>query len=145
MPYSKLLIHALWSTKKREPYITKEFRPKLLIHINENAAKKNIYIDTVNCVKDHIHILINLKPDQKLSDAIQLIKGESSYWINKNNLINYKFEWQDEYFAVSVSESQADKVRNYIKNQEEHHKIKTFMDEYKEFIRKIGFDEHNSG
>jgi len=81
--------------------------------------------------------LINLKPDQKLSDVISLIKGESSHWINTNSLSKFKFEWQDEYIAASVSESLADIVRNYIKNQEAHHKVKTFMDEYKNFTGKL--------
>lgn len=72
---------------------------------------------------------------------MQLIKGESSYWINKQNLLKEKFEWQDGYFAVSVSESVVDKVRNYIKNQEAHHTHKTWENEYNEFIEKYGFEE----
>ncbi len=74
---------------------------------------------------------------------MQLIKGESSYWINKNNLCKQKFEWQEEYFAVSVSESMVDNVREYIKNQEEHHKEKTFQQEYKEVIENSGFQKFN--
>ena len=75
---------------------------------------------------------------------MQLIKGESSFWINRNDIIvptlgGKKFEWQDEYFAVSVSESLIDKVRDYIKNQEKHHQKKSFTDEYKEFIEKYNF------
>jgi len=70
---------------------------------------------------------------------MQLIKGESSFWINKNQLTKEKFSWQDEYFAVSVSESMIESVRNYIKNQEIHHKKKSFADEYQEFIDKYNF------
>ena len=65
---------------------------------------------------------------------MQLIKGESSFWINKNKITSTKFEWQDDYFAVSVSESGVDAMREYIKNQEEHHTKKTFQQEYDEFI-----------
>jgi REP element-mobilizing transposase RayT len=65
-----------------------------------------------------------------LSDVIRLIKGESSFWVNSTKLSKFKFEWQDEYIAVSVSDSIIEKVRNYIRNQEEHHKI-NFMDEYR--------------
>lgn len=68
-----------------------------------------------------------------------MIKGESSFWINKNNLTKEKFEWQDEYFAVSVSESMIETIRNYIKNQEDHHSRKTFQQEYNEFIDKYKF------
>jgi putative transposase len=74
-----------------------------------------------------------------------LLKGESSYWINKNKLIRQKFEWQDEYFAVSVSESAVNRVRENIKNQEEHHRKKSFQQEYDEFMRKYGFDKFLSG
>ena len=70
-----------------------------------------------------------------------MIKGESSFWINKNELTTEKFEWQDEYFAVSVSESMIHRVREYIKNQEQHHSKKTFQDKYDEFISKYGFEK----
>ena len=129
----------MWSTKNRIALINADLKPTLLQHINENSLKKGFHIDFQNCVKDHIHVLLNLHPDQKLSEIIQLIKGESSYWINHNNLLKTKFEWQDEYIAVSVSESIVNKVRDYIKNQEEHHKKLTFMDEYNEFMEKYGF------
>ena len=72
---------------------------------------------------------------------MQLIKGESAFWFNKQALTNQKLEWQDEYFAVSVSESQLDIVRNYIKNQEGHHMHKTFQEEYDELISKFGFEK----
>lgn len=73
---------------------------------------------------------------------MQLIKGESAFWINKNKLTKQKFEWQDEYFAVSVSESMIDRVRNYIKHQEEHHSKKSFQEEYEQFISKYGFEKY---
>ena len=72
---------------------------------------------------------------------MQLIKGESSFWINKNNLCAGKFEWQDEYFAVLVSESMVDKVRNCNKNQEEHHQVITFTEEQEDFNRIYGFEK----
>lgn len=73
---------------------------------------------------------------------MQLLKGESSYWINKEKIIKTKFEWADEYFAVSVSESMIDKVRDYINGQEEHHKKITFSQEYENFIKQYKFDSH---
>ncbi len=74
-----------------------------------------------------------------MQNIMQLIKGESSYWINKNELTSQKFEWQDEYFAVSVSKSGLDAVRKYIHNQEEHHRKKSFQEEYEEFIKNYNF------
>ena len=139
MPYIKIWIHLIWSTKNRERIITKEIKPELLGHIRENAKSKNIYIDFINCEPEHVHLTLSLGSDQTISKVAQLIKGESSNWINKNKLLRGHFEWQDEYIAISVSESQINKVREYIKNQEEHHRRKNFTEEYDEFIQKYGF------
>ncbi|WP_417939832.1 transposase [Flavobacterium sp. RS13.1] len=106
-----------------------------------NALSKGIYVDFISGYSDHCHCLISLGNDQTIQKTIQLLKGESSYWINKNQLTKERFEWQDDYFAVSVSESIVDKVRDYIKNQEEHHKKKTFQEEYDEFMIKFGFQK----
>lgn len=140
MPFVKVYLHCVWSTKNRIPYLDSiELRQKVWNHIRENAIQKGIYIDFINGYSDHCHCLISLGVDQNIQKVIQLIKGESSFWINKNELTKEKFQWQEEYFAVSMSESILDKVRDYIKNQEEHHKKKTFQEEYDEFILKYGF------
>jgi putative transposase len=140
MPFVKVYIHFVWSTKNRYPFLnTKELRLKVWNHILENARKKGIFIDFVNGYDDHCHCLVSLGVDQTIQKVVQLIKGESSHWINQQGLTKEKFEWQDEYFAVSVSESLLDIVRNYIKNQETHHQKKTFQDEYDEFMSKYGF------
>lgn len=139
MPYLKIWIHFIWSTKNRDKIITKQFKPKLLSHIKENSGNKNIFIDTMNCVDDHIHLLISLGSKQTISKVAQLIKGESSHWVNDKKLLNYKFEWQDDYIAVSVSNSMVNKVRDYIWNQEEHHRKKSFAEEYEMFLEKYGF------
>lgn len=142
MPFVKVYVHFVWSTKNRVPHLySKELRIKVWNHILENSRKKDIFIDFVNGYSDHCHCLVSLGVDQSIQKVIQLIKGESSFWINKEGLTKEKFEWQDEYFAVSVSESVIDKVREYIKNQEEHHSKKTFQQEYDEFIRKFGFQK----
>jgi REP element-mobilizing transposase RayT len=86
-----------------------------------------------------VHCLVSLNADQTIAKTLQLLKGESAFWINKNNLCKEHFEWQDEYFAVSVSESGINTVREYIKNQEAHHAKKTFQQEYEEFMKKYGF------
>jgi REP element-mobilizing transposase RayT len=74
-----------------------------------------------------------------MEKIVQLLKGESSFWINKNQLTREKFSWQDEYFAVSVSESKVETVREYIKNQEKHHQRKSFREEYQEFLERDNF------
>ena len=139
MGYVKMWAHLVWATKKREPVLGKNIRKNIFSHIRENALTKNIQIDFINGHVDHVHILLSLNADQTIANTIQLIKGESSYWINKNKLTPQKFEWQDDYFAVSVSESGINSVREYIKNQEEHHAKKTFQQEYDEFMERYGF------
>ncbi|MCH7723795.1 MAG: IS200/IS605 family transposase [Bacteroidetes bacterium] len=140
MPYIKIWIHLIFSTKNGDKLISKQLKPQLLKHIKENSIKKNMYIDFMNCVSDHIHLLISLNSEQTISKVTRLIKGQSSHWINNYNLIPNKFEWQDEYIAVSICHSQVNMVRDYIKNQEEHHRKKTFQEEYDEFIKKYGFE-----
>jgi REP element-mobilizing transposase RayT len=142
MSIIKIYIHFVWSTKNRVPYLsTPELRYKVWNHIKENAKEKGIFIDFINGYSDHCHCLVSLGVDQNIQKIMQLIKGESSFWINKNQLTKEKFEWQDEYFAFSVSESVIDKVRDYIKNQEEHHKRKTFEEECDEIFTKFGLNK----
>lgn len=141
MPFVKVYIHFVWSTKNRYPFLrSKELRQKMWNHIRENAREKKIFIDFVNGYSDHCHCLVSMGRDQTIEKVMQLIKGESSFWMNKNQLTKEKFEWQDEYFAVSVSESAIETVRNYIKNQEAHHSKKSFQQEHDEFISKYGFE-----
>jgi putative transposase len=139
MSFVKIWIHLVFATKNREHLLTKDFRYDLYKHIIENCKEKDIFLQTINGHTDHIHCLISLGKDQNISKVSQLIKGESSFWINKNNLTPKNFSWQDDYFAVSVGESQVETVVNYIKNQEKHHSKKSFDDEVDEFMTRYGW------
>ena len=139
MPFVKIWIHAVWATKSRNKILDKELRPTLFDHIHQNALKKDIFMEVVNGHLDHVHCLFRLKNDQNISKVMQFIKGESSFWANRMGGLKSKLEWQDEYFAVSISESQVNAVKKYIQNQEEHHMNKTFQQEYNTFIEKYGF------
>jgi REP element-mobilizing transposase RayT len=141
MPWVRVWIHFVWSTKNREPYLKDEIRQRVFAHIRENAREKGIYIDFINGYLEHVHCLISLGTDQTIEKIMQLIKGESSFWINKNSLCKTKFGWQDEYFAVSVSEANVPSVRKYIANQEEHHRINSFDDEFEGFMKRAGFQK----
>ena len=141
MPFVKVWIHFVWSTKNREPFLTDEIRGKVFQHIRENGKIKGIHLDFIGGYTDHVHCLISLGTDQTMEKVMQLIKGESSFWINKNNLCKTKFEWQNEYFAVSVSETIVESVRKYIANQEEHHRTKSFDDEFQGFMKRAGFQK----
>jgi REP element-mobilizing transposase RayT len=139
MPYVKNWLHCVWGTKNRIHFLQDGNKYQIINHIRSIAKTKGIYIDFLNGYYEHLHCLLLLDCDQTLSKVMQLIKGESSYWINKNKLVKSNFEWADEYYAVSISESHVKRVREYIKNQEEHHKIKTWEEEYSEFLIQYGF------
>jgi len=140
MSFIKVYVHFVWSTKNRQASLKKDIRQKVFDHIRENAKTKNIYIDFINGDHDHVHCLVSLNDDLSIGKIAQLIKGESSHWINKNKLTKTKFEWQDEYMAIGVDDEKIPIVRNYIANQEEHHKKITFSQEYDKFIKRYGFD-----
>jgi REP element-mobilizing transposase RayT len=115
------MIHAVWGTKNRAPFLNDKIRYAVIEHIKQNAKEKGIYIDRLNGYTDHLHCLFALNADMSIAKAMNLLKGESSCWINKQSLTSSKFEWADEYYAASVSDSALNRVRAYIDRQEEHH------------------------
>jgi REP element-mobilizing transposase RayT len=141
MPHTKVCIHYVWSTKNRVPLLTSTLRKELFEHISMNAYSKKIHIDRINGYLEHIHCLIWLKPGQTIDGIMKLVKGESAYWFNKSQGKNSRLEWQNDYFAVSVSQSMLDTVRVYIDNQENHHRKQTFEQEYNAFMKRYSFQE----
>lgn len=105
MPHLKIYIHAVWATKNRYPYLNDEIRSRVLDHIHENARLKNICIDHINGYFDHIHALVSMDADQTIAQIVNQLKGESSFWINKQTWMKTQFAWQNGYFAVSIGES----------------------------------------
>lgn len=140
MSYIKVYVHYVWSTKNRFPFLNDSIRNQLFDHIRENAKTKNIYIDFINGYTDHVHVLVSLNDDLSIGKIAQLIKGESSHWINQLKLTTSKFEWQDEYLAVGVGDEKLDIIRNYIAKQPEHHRKVSFEEEYNKFIERFGFE-----
>jgi REP element-mobilizing transposase RayT len=140
MSFVKIYVHAVWATKNRLPLLASNIRLKVFEHIKDNARSKSIFIDHINGAQDHLHCLISMNPEQCIADVVRMIKGESSHWINNQKLAREKFSWQEEYFAVSIGESQIESVRKYIREQEEHHHRKTFQEEYDEFMKVYGFN-----
>jgi len=139
MSYVRVWVHLVFATKNRNPLLTKDIRYKVYQHIMENCKEKSIYLQAINGYTEHLHCLISLGREQSIAKIAQLIKGESSFWINKMMLTNEKFIWQDDYYANSVSESNLKIVSNYIKNQESHHSRKSFDMEVAEFEKKQDF------
>ena len=111
-----------------------QIRDEVISHIRENAKLKDIYIDHINGYQEHIHAIISLGGKQNTSDIMQKIKGESSYWINKNKLTRLKFEWQDDFYSVSIGMSQLEHLREYIRNQVDHHQKVSFQEELNKII-----------
>jgi putative transposase len=134
MSYIKIMVHAVWGTKNRQPVLSTDKRSLLFDHIKSNSKEKEIYLDCISGYTNHVHCLISLGVDQNIAKVMQLLKGESSYWSNKEGILSQKLIWADEFFAASVSQSAIPKVRAYIQNQEEHHRTETFQQEYERFI-----------
>lgn len=144
MSWVRVHFHLVFTTKNRTPFLnSKQLRKVVFQHIKKNADDKDIHLDCVNGYMEHAHCLISLGRKQCIGDIAQLIKGESSFWINQNKLISDKFIWQDDYWAVGVSESHLQAVRNYIHNQEEHHSKKSFEKEINEFMEKNNWTINN--
>src|SRR6266480_325097 len=139
MSYLKIWVHMVFSTHNREPFLNDKIRKDVFKHILEKGREKDIWIDHVGGHIDHAHVLFSLVKRQTIADIAQQIKGESSHWINKENLIQDQFRWQDDYYAVSVSESHLPKVRTYIQNQDEHHRKVSFAEEVDLFMKHYGW------
>jgi len=141
--YTQIYIQTVFAVKGRKNLISKEWNDELYKYIagivREN--KQKLYI--VNGMPDHIHILLSLSPTINISDLVRDIKAGSSGWINKRNFVKEKFRWQEGFGAFSYGNSQLSRVVNYIKNQEQHHKAKTFREEYMQFLEKFNVEYDN--
>ena len=141
MSYLRILVHCVWTTHNRIPFLTKDIRSEVIFHIRETSISKGIYIDHINGYDNHLHALISLGADQAISKIMQQIKGESSYWINKNKLTRLKLQWQDDYYAVSIGMRQLNILRKYIRNQELHHQKVLIQDELDVLIKEYGLQK----
>jgi REP element-mobilizing transposase RayT len=141
--YSQVYIQIVFAVKGRENLIAKPWREELFKYIAGIIKGKGHKPIIVNGVADHIHIFIGLKPSMLISDLVRDIKNNSSNFINENKFIKGKFRWQEGYGVFSYSHSQIDNVYQYILNQEEHHRKRSFKEEYIDFLKKneIEFDE----
>jgi putative transposase len=138
--YSQLYIQIVFAVKGRQNLISNKWKEELFKYITGIVTNEQQKLIAINGMPDHIHILIGIKPNKALSDLVRDIKANSSRFINKKEWINGKFEWQTEFGAFSYSHSQLTNVINYIQNQEEHHKTKTFKEEYLAFLKLFNID-----
>ena len=145
MSWVRIWVHLVFCTKYRTPLLnTQDLRKEVFNHMKENAGGKDIWLDCVNGYSEHAHCLISLGREQNISKIAQLIKGESSFWINQNKLTEKKFVWQDDYWAIGVGEDGLNRVRKYIYNQELHHSKITFDREIDLLEKKYGWGRYSA-
>ncbi len=145
MPHSfnKIRIHAIWSTKERQPLIGANVEKQIHDLIRKELIDIGCIVRIVNGMPDHVHVLFSLNPQKSIAEVIKQIKGSSSHSINDQNLISQKFTWQTGYAAYSLSESSLERVYQYIYIQKQHHQKQTFLQEYDEFIALHGAEIQN--
>lgn len=131
--YTQLFVQFVFAVKYRDGLILQNYKEELYQYIGGIVNNNNHKLIIINGMPDHLHLLVGMKPTQSVSDLMQDIKGSSSKWINEKKFLNVKFEWQEGYGAFSYSKSHIEAVINYIQNQEQHHKTKTFQEEYLDF------------
>lgn len=138
--YTQIYIHIVFAVEGRQNIISKRYKEELHKYITGIIQSKNQKLIAIDCMPDHIHILIGMNSSIALSDLVRDIKSNSLKFINEKKWIAGKFNWQEGYGAFSYSRSQLDAVIRYIMNQEKHHTSETFRNEYIEFLKKFGVD-----
>ena len=141
--YTQIHIQAVFAVQNRDCIIGKAWKSDLYKYITGIIQNHNHKVLAINGMPDHVHVFFGMRPTQSLSDLMQDIKGGSSKWINQRGFVKGKFSWQEGYGAFSYSKSHVDSVIDYIKNQEEHHRKKSFIEEYHALLKEfdIDFDE----
>ena len=138
--YTQLYFHIVFAVQKHARMIDKSWKDDLYKYITGIISNKSQKLMIINGMPDHVHILISTKPDCNLSDLVRDIKSNSTKWINENRLIKSKFAWQNGFGAFTVSQSQLKKVIRYIENQKQHHRSKSFKEEYVDFLKAYQID-----
>lgn len=141
--FSQIYIQIVFAVKGRQNLIHRNWQEELNRYIAGIIRSKEQKSIIVNGIEDHIHCFVGLSPTQSIADLVRDIKSNSSKFINEKKILTGKFQWQEGYGAFSYSHSQIENVYNYILNQEEHHKKKSFKEEYLDFLNKfqIEYDE----
>ncbi|GAB5559567.1 MAG: IS200/IS605 family transposase [Synoicihabitans sp.] len=138
--YTSLQYHVVFSTKGREPWLSEVVCARLWPYLGGIARQNGMKALEIGGVADHVHLLLAIPPSLSLSRSMQLLKGASSRWVHENFAALAGFGWQDGYGAFTVSGSRISRVRKYIRDQPEHHRVTTFAEEYEEFLQKHGVE-----
>ena len=138
--YTQIHIQAVFSVQNRQCIISDSWKNELYKYITGIIKNNKHKLLAINGMPDHIHFLFGLRPSQSISDLLQDIKGNSSKWINEKKFIKGKFSWQEGYGAFSYRKSDIHQIINYIRNQQEHHRRKSFTEEYLELLKEFNID-----
>ena len=138
--YTQLYIQLVFAVNFRKAVLDAKGDKRLRLYITGIIQNNGHTMIAINNMPDHMHMLIGLNPAQSLSNIMQLVKGDSSEWINKENLTAQKFSWQNGYGAFSYSRSQIDRVAKYIQHQQEHHKKQCFIEEYRKMLEAFSIE-----
>ena len=141
--YSQLYIQVVFAVKNRQALIKEDWEERLYQYITGIVQSKGQKMLAINGVSNHIHIFINIKPNCSIADLVREIKKSSNKFINENKFTPFKFQWQEGYGVFSYSHSHIDRVAKYVMNQKEHHRKKTFKEEYIEILQKMNVDYDN--
>jgi putative transposase len=139
--YSKIWLHSIFATKERLPLILERFESAIYQHLKEQLVEMSCPVRVINGMPDHVHSLYLQNPKISVIDVLKQMKGNTSFWINHQDIIDQKFGWQTGYAVYSVSESQLDKVAQYIANQKIHHAKKSFEEEFRDLAILHGLTE----
>ena len=141
--FTSLHYHVVFSTKNREPWIRQDIEQRVWSYLGGIARENDMKALMIGGIENHVHLLLGLPPTAAVSKAVQLIKGASSGWMKETFSGLGSFGWQDGYAAFTVSKSLAPEVETYIRGQREHHRVKTFEEEYRAFLVKheVPFEE----
>lgn len=143
--YSRCWLHLVWATLNREPLLSKHAAAEASKFLTDYSLQNGIYMKINYFNAEHTHALIDLPTGVKIEDTAKLFKGASSHWINEKDLVPGKFRWGRGYGAFSVSASDVDTVANYIARQEEHHKRRTFKEEFERLVIRYGLTWSDEG
>ena len=140
--YSQLYIQIVFAVQGRKSLISESIREELQKYISGIISQQKQKLLVIYCMPDHTHIFLSMKPNLAISDLVRIIKSNSSFFLKEKNLVN-NFSWQEGFGAFSYSKSQSKNVIDYVLNQPEHHRKRTFKEEYIEFLNKfeIEYDE----
>jgi putative transposase len=138
--YSQIYIHVIFAVKHRDALIHQDWEEELFKYITGIVQNKGQKMLAINGTQNHIHIFVGVKPDCRISDFVREIKKSSNTYVKENKFTRFQFRWQEGFGAFSYADSQLDVVIKYILNQKEHHKKKTFQEEYLGFLEKFKVD-----